>query len=213
MREAGVFLIGQLLVLLISPTAITGVCGNIAKIFLTGVTSVLQRFSASLVKNGPKIIGLPAKIAPFTLKKPLLQQLLNWQFRHVLAEGELDFLQGRFLGIEILDMHLTWMTTLEDGRLKVLQHAEADVWFRGNANDLLLVAARKADPDMLFFQRRLLIEGDTELGLEVKNVMDAIELDTMPVGLRTAIQHMAAIVETTMQQDANAAQARAGVSC
>lgn len=66
---------------------------------------------------------------------------------------------------------------------------------------------------MLFFQRRLLIEGDTELGLEVKNVMDAIELDTMPKGLRTAIQQMAAIVETTMQQDARAAQARAGVSC
>nr|WP_210452925.1 SCP2 sterol-binding domain-containing protein [Pantoea ananatis] len=187
--------------------------GNIAKIFVTGVQNVFQRLSASLVKNGPKILSLPATLAPFMLKKQLLQQLLNWQFRHVLAEGELDFLQGRFLGIEISDINLTWITTLEGGQLRVLQHAEADVWFRGNANDLLLVAARKADPDMLFFQRRLLIEGDTELGLEVKNVMDAIELNTMPKGLRTAIQQMAAIVETTMQQDAKAAQARAGVSC
>ncbi|WP_432413468.1 ubiquinone anaerobic biosynthesis accessory factor UbiT [Pantoea allii] len=174
---------------------------------------MFQRLSASLVKNGPKILNLPVTFAPFTLKQRLLQQLLNWQFRHVLAEGELDFLQGRFLGIEISDVNLTWITTLEGGRLRVLQNAEADVWFRGNANDLLLVAARKADPDMLFFQRRLLIEGDTELGLEVKNVMDAIELDTMPKGLRTAIQQMAAIVETTMQQDAKAAQARAGGSC
>ena len=85
--------------------------------------------------------------------------------------------------------------------------------FRGNANDLLLVAARKADPDMLFFQRRLVIEGDTELGLEVKNVMDAIEPEAMPTALRTAIEQMAAFVDAGMKQDAKAAQARAGAAC
>ena len=94
-----------------------------------------------------------------------------------------------------------------------MQQSEADVWFRGNANDLLLVAARKADPDMLFFQRRLVIEGDTELGLEVKNVMDAIEPEAMPTALRTAIEQMAAFVDAGMKQDAKAAQARAGAAC
>lgn len=43
-----------------------------------------------------------------------------------------------------------------------------DVSFSGNLNDLVLIAGRKEDPDTLFFQRRLSIEGDTELGLEVK---------------------------------------------
>jgi predicted lipid carrier protein YhbT len=33
-----------------------------------------------------------------------------------------------------------------------------------------MIAARKQDPDTLFFQRRLVIEGDTELGLYVKNL-------------------------------------------
>ena len=47
-------------------------------------------------------------------------------------------------------------------------------------NDLILVAGRKEDPDTLFFQRRLSIEGDTELGLEVKNLMDNIEFEQLP---------------------------------
>lgn len=88
---------------------------------------MFQRLSASLVKNGPRILSLPATLAPFILKKQALQQLLNWQFRHALAEGELDFLHGRFLGIEISDVNLTWITTLESGRLRVLQNTEADV--------------------------------------------------------------------------------------
>ncbi len=97
----------------------------------------------------------------FSVKKVLLQQLLNWQFRHALAEGELDFLQARYLSIEIADVNLRWITTTEEDQLRIVQDTEADVWFRGNVNDLLLVDARKADPDMLFFQRRLVIEGDT----------------------------------------------------
>ncbi|MCX2959749.1 MAG: SCP2 sterol-binding domain-containing protein, partial [Serratia symbiotica] len=62
----------------------------------------------------------------------------------------------------------------------VSQHAEADVSFSGDANNLILNAVRKQDPDTLLFQRRLQIEGDTELGLYVKNLMDAIEQESVP---------------------------------
>jgi predicted lipid carrier protein YhbT len=34
---------------------------------------------------------------------------------------------------------------------------------------------RQEDPDTLFFNRTLDIEGDTELGLIVKNMLDAVE--------------------------------------
>ena len=40
----------------------------------------------------------------------------------------------------------------------------------------MLLARRLEDPDTLFFSRRLSMEGDTELGLLVKNTLDAIEL-------------------------------------
>ena len=39
----------------------------------------------------------------------------------------------------------------------------------------LQMLARQEDPDTLFFNRELEITGDTELGLIVKNMLDAIE--------------------------------------
>ena len=44
----------------------------------------------------------------------------------------------------------------------------------------LLLASRQEDPDTLFFRRRLVIEGDTELGLAVKNLVDSLDPDLMP---------------------------------
>ncbi len=44
---------------------------------------------------------------------------------------------------------------------------------------------KKARP--LFFQRRLSIEGDTELGLEVKNLMDGGNLDLLPNSMKTLL--------------------------
>ena len=40
-------------------------------------------------------------------------------------------------------------------------------------------ARREEDPDTLFFSRRLMMEGDTELGLVVKNTLDALELPVL----------------------------------
>ena len=37
------------------------------------------------------------------------------------------------------------------------------------------LALRREDPDTLFFTRRLVMTGDTELGLVVKNALDAID--------------------------------------
>ena len=55
-----------------------------------------------------------------------------------------------------------------------------DLILRGNVYDFLLLAARKEDSDTLFFQRRLKIEGDTDMGLEIKNFLDAIETESLP---------------------------------
>jgi len=54
--------------------------------------------------------------------------------------------------------------------------AAVDVTFTACAADFLLLAARRVDPDTLFFERRLVIEGDTDTGHRLKNVLDAIPL-------------------------------------
>lgn len=47
--------------------------------------------------------------------------------------------------------------------------------FRASARDFALIAAREEDADALFFNRRLVVEGDTETALLVKNALDCIE--------------------------------------
>jgi predicted lipid carrier protein YhbT len=43
--------------------------------------------------------------------------------------------------------------------------------------DYWQLATRREDPDTLFFSRRLCIEGDTETGVHVKNLLDALDYD------------------------------------
>jgi len=162
---------------------------------------VLQKLRARMVRQGPSLLSVPLKFTPFALQRQVLQQVLSWQFRQALAEGELDFLEDRWLKIEVSDLNLNWLMSVEEGKLVVSEHGDADVTFRGNANDLVLIAARKQDPDTLFFQRRLRIEGDTELGLNVKNLMDAIDLDTMPMLLKSGLMRLADFIEAGLQED------------
>jgi hypothetical protein len=50
-----------------------------------------------------------------------------------------------------------------------------DLHFTAPLSAYLQMVSRQEDPDTLFFNRSLSIEGDTELGLRVKNMLDALE--------------------------------------
>jgi O2-independent ubiquinone biosynthesis accessory factor UbiT len=59
---------------------------------------------------------------------------------------------------------------------------QCDLSISASAQDFLLLARRQVDPDTLFFSRRLAIGGDTELGLRVKNALDAIDMGSVGLG-------------------------------
>jgi predicted lipid carrier protein YhbT len=59
--------------------------------------------------------------------------------------------------------------------------------FRASARDFMRIAAREEDPDTLFFNRRLVVEGDTEVALLVKNSMDCIEASRVRGVLRRVL--------------------------
>lgn len=174
---------------------------------------MLDKLRSRLLHFGPSLMSVPVKLAPFALKRQVLEQVLSWQFRQALAEGELEFLEGRWLSIHVRDIGLLWYTSVVDGRLVVSQQADADVSFSADASDLLMIAARKQDPDTLFFQRRLVIEGDTELGLYVKNLMDAIELEQMPKALRVMLLQLADFVEAGLKSPQKPEQTSVGEAC
>ncbi|MEL7979061.1 SCP2 sterol-binding domain-containing protein [Vreelandella titanicae] len=91
-----------------------------------------------------------------------------------LAEGEFDALEGRRISLTIADLGVTLSLTLESQRL-ILCREKGEATIRGGWREFLCLATRREDPDSLFFQRRLIIEGDTELGLTLKNLLDGCE--------------------------------------
>ena len=174
---------------------------------------MLQKLLPYLVTELPRKLAKPLGYVPFSCKKTVLSQLINWQYRQLITEGELDFLQQRQLGIDIPDLGLKWVMTLENDRIQVTHGEQAEVWFRADSQYLILLAAGRKDPDMLFFQRRLVVEGDTELGLAVKNLLGAIEPEAVPAILRKGLQHLAAVTESGMTQDARLKTVREENSC
>ncbi|MBC0430097.1 SCP2 domain-containing protein [Escherichia coli] len=174
---------------------------------------MLDKLRSRIVHLGPSLLSGPVKLTPFALKRQVLEQVLSWQFRQALDDGELEFLEGRWLSIHVRDIDLQWFTSVVNGKLVVSQNAQADVSFSADASDLLMIAARKQDPDTLFFQRRLVIEGDTELGLYVKNLMDAIELEQMPKALRMMLLQLADFVEAGMKTAPETKQTSVGEPC
>jgi predicted lipid carrier protein YhbT len=120
-----------------------------------------------------------------------------------LAAGTLDFLRDRRLGIEVTDLGLQWVLGLHADRLALVPGA-AEASVRGSATDLLLLAARQEDADTLFFQRRLVLTGDTELGLAARNVLEGLPWDGVPLGLRIVLDRGARLARAA--RDAHSAR-------
>ncbi len=101
---------------------------------------------------------------------------LNVALARQLASDVTDLLTGKKLRLCVTDAHWTFDFEWQDARFVVCQNpGQADLTLSASAHDFFLLASRQEDPDTLFFCRRLAMEGDTELGLLVKNTIDAIE--------------------------------------
>jgi len=159
----------------------------------------IPEFIRPIVK---KAITIPGRFIPYTVQKQVLGIILNQAFREPLKQGELDFLQNARVRIKVTDMHIDWLINVDSDRFTPLERElEADVCISGTSPDFVLLATRQADPDTLFFQRRIRIEGDTELGLGVKNTMDSMDWDDLPLPLRKLLQSMGRVIEKMKKSD------------
>ncbi|SIQ44464.1 Predicted lipid carrier protein YhbT, contains SCP2 domain [Shewanella morhuae] len=155
-------------------------------------------FSANLAKQllefTPKVIGFPLAKVPFSLKAKVISQLLRVLLAPQTHLDELNFLEDKWVAICVEDLQLAFEVSF-DGQWQVRPLTDAQVTFSANSAELILVAAAKEDPDSLFFQRKMSIQGDTELGLEVKNLLLSIEFATMPAPIRLSVAKLAAAIE------------------
>ena len=148
----------------------------------------------------PKILKPSLRLLPYPMQKSFLLAALHSVFNEAIIDGDFEFLQDKWLKISITDLALTWCISFSDKKHIMANEIDLineDVSFSANGDDLILIAGRKQDPDTLFFQRRLKIEGDTELGLEVKNLIDAIDIDQLPSKIHSLVDLSARLIQTT----------------
>jgi O2-independent ubiquinone biosynthesis accessory factor UbiT len=100
----------------------------------------------------------------------------------LVARGDLEPLQGKTVALEASDLGTRVRVTYAGSGFRAYAGgAPADLTIRATAAGFLALALRREDPDTLFFTRRLVMTGDTELGLIVKNLLDAIDWSRLPL--------------------------------
>jgi predicted lipid carrier protein YhbT len=130
----------------------------------------------------PAPLSLPLKILPSFIHNKVLLTTLNRMFTEELKNGEMDFLQEKVIHILIEDAGIEYRFTLNDNKLVATDKScTPDLVLRGTIYNYLLLASRQEDTDTLFFSRRLHMQGDTELGLYVKNFLDGMDMDSHKV--------------------------------
>jgi len=146
---------------------------------------------AKLIHHVEPILFSALRLAPFAPQKLLLERLLKQFLLEPIADGDLEFLSNRILKISVQDADIGWRLSYLNGQLNILPvNGPSDATISGKARAFVLLASRQEDPDTLFFRRELNIEGDTELGLNVKNLLDSVELNTLPSALQQMISGM-----------------------
>jgi predicted lipid carrier protein YhbT len=85
----------------------------------------------------------------------------------------LEPLRGKVLRLEIRGLGLGPQLTMSGCGL-VPALGVPDVTVKAGVADYLALALRKEDADTLFFERRLVLEGDTALGVALKNALESL---------------------------------------
>ena len=140
----------------------------------------------------PQRLALPLRAIPDAWQRRLLEAVTRRVLQAPLRAGKLAFMADRRIAIEVTDLDLRWVLTEQAGRLDTCEgNAPAEAAVRGRALEFLLLASRLEDADTLFFQRRLALTGDTELGLTARNLLDQLPWESIPLALRIGLHRAA----------------------
>ncbi len=139
----------------------------------------------------PKPVAKLVSRLPQQAPTRVLTLALNLALDRILPRDTLAPLTGRHLQMRVLDAGLTLDFSLDEKgfrrfvapRTAPAQATKPDLVISATTRDFIALALREEDPDTLFFSRRLRMEGDTDLGLLVKNTLDAVDWDALKTRL------------------------------
>ncbi len=118
--------------------------------------------------------GLVARL-PIRPPSVLLAAALNRMLLPQLPADATTQLSGHAVEIEVRDLGVRCRLILRDGRFhSAPDHGPATLRIAADTASYLRLLRGEDDADRLFFERALVMEGDTEYGLMLKNTLDAI---------------------------------------
>lgn len=144
--------------------------------------------SPTTARQRPVPAGLPVALAPLHRQVADLVERLpaappslaaalaldRWLLPRLPADTRAA-LHGRVVALHVSDFGLRVRLTLGERGFQVAAERAPEVLrISATAAAFVRLARGQDDADRLFFERQLSIEGDTELGLQVKNTLDAI---------------------------------------
>lgn len=156
-----------------------------------------------------RIVRLPLQLArtplrhvPYGLQARVLETALNRVFAEALAEGRLDFLDGRCLALIVEDLGYRWPFSVRDGRIIVLtRRSTHDAAIRASARSFITLAARSEDADSAFFRRALHMDGNVELAMALRHLLDELPAGSAaPPAMRLA-RAVAEVLQTLWPDD------------
>lgn len=126
----------------------------------------------------PRPVGRLLSLMPSFPGSLLFASAANLVLKDRLPEDVQQAIAGKLLRLTVTDAKLDFdFAWTRSGFVPAWSGGQPDLTIAAGAHDFILLAQRREDPDTLFFSRRLVMEGDTELGLLLKNTLDAMDLN------------------------------------
>lgn len=133
--------------------------------------------------------SIVASMPPSLLRPGLNLALTMARRRHPDLFDRLSSLDDPTYLIDPVDLPLVFILSLDPDkpRLSALNHADADATtsaataatIRGPLSRLIDLLQGRVDGDALFFSRELVIEGDTEAIVALRNAIESVEIDLL----------------------------------
>lgn len=121
------------------------------------------------------LLFTPVCLLPDSVHTGLMSHLINHLLRGQAVQRRLVELDGKVISLVIDDLGIELSFRLHEGYLYPAPETRSDVRIRGKSDAFVALALRRQDPDTLFFQRKLSVEGETETGVHIKNIIDGFD--------------------------------------
>ena len=116
---------------------------------------------------------------------------MNLLLRNLFGAADAARVEGKVICLNAHDAGIrVKLRIVRGGYIPCSDSTGPDATISAAAREFLVLALRKEDPDTLFFDRRLCIEGDTEVGLVVKNALDRVDPPIPAVLLHLLRNHL-----------------------